>query len=129
MIRPGKMLRQVIAVAFKKPATEQYPYKKYEKPEGFRGKLKFYPEKCIGCKMCMRDCPSGAITIRKIGDKGFEAELDLRKCVYCGQCVDSCPKKALQITKEFELAQLKKEKLRIVYPCKDAPQTDPPKKP
>ena len=67
-------------------------------PEQFRGRLKFCAEKCIGCKMCVRDCPSGAIKIRKVGDKQFEADIDMAKCIYCGQCVDSCLKKALEIT-------------------------------
>ena len=53
MIRPGKMIKQVLESIFKKPATTRYPYIKDPReaqPENFRGKLKFYPEKCIGCK-------------------------------------------------------------------------------
>jgi formate hydrogenlyase subunit 6/NADH:ubiquinone oxidoreductase subunit I len=84
-------------------------------PEGFRGKLKFYPEKCIGCKMCMRDCPSGAITITKDEQNKFVAEVNLGRCIYCGQCVDSCLKKALELTREFELAQLDSAKLKVVF--------------
>ena len=63
----------------------------------------------------MRDCPTGAIAIRKVGDKQFEADIDLAKCIYCAQCVDSCPKKALEATEEFELAQLERAKLRETY--------------
>ena len=81
----------------------------------FRGKLIFYPEKCIGCKLCMRDCPSDAITITKVGEKKFEAEINLGKCIYCAQCVDTCPKKALESTKDVELAQLDKEKLKMTF--------------
>ena len=84
-------------------------------PKGFRGKLKFIPELCVGCKLCMKDCPSGAITINKVGEKQFECEIDLGKCIYCGQCVDSCMKKALEITDQFELAQLDRKKLKVVY--------------
>lgn len=64
-------------------------------PEGFRGKLNFNAKACIGCKLCMRDCPSDAIVIKKVGDKQFEAEIDIAKCIYCAQCADSCHKKAL----------------------------------
>jgi len=65
--------------------------------------------------MCMRDCPAGAITIKKIGEKKFEAEFDLGRCIYCSQCVDSCLKKALEATNEFELAQLDKKKLKVIF--------------
>jgi formate hydrogenlyase subunit 6/NADH:ubiquinone oxidoreductase subunit I len=115
MKRRVKVIRQVLRSVFKKPNTTRYPYVKSGMPKGFRGKIKFYPERCIGCKLCMRDCPSNAITIKKVGEKQFEAEFDLGKCIYCGQCVDSCLKKALEYTEEFELAQLDRAKLKINF--------------
>jgi len=115
MKRPGKMIKEVLETIFKKPATSRYPFIKSPMPDKFRGKLKFYPEKCIGCKLCMKDCPSNAITITKVGDKQFECSIDLGKCIYCGQCVDSCMKKALEITPEFELASLDREKLKVTF--------------
>ncbi|MDD5679727.1 MAG: 4Fe-4S binding protein [Candidatus Omnitrophica bacterium] len=115
MIRPGKMLKFTLKHIFKKPATTKYPYPRSGMPKGFRGRLKFRPELCIGCKLCMKDCPSGAITIKKVGEKQFEAEIDLGRCIYCAQCVDSCVKKALGYTDQFELAQLDREKLKVVY--------------
>lgn len=90
----GKMIKQVLQSVIKKPSTNMYPFEKLEMPKKMRGKLKFYPERCIGCKACMRDCPSGAITINQIGEKQFEAVIDLGKCIYCAQCVDSCLKKS-----------------------------------
>ena len=114
MKRPGKMIKQVLTSIFKKPATTKYPFVKNDSmPEKFRGRIKFYPEKCIGCKLCMRDCPSNAINIVKIADKQFECQIDLGKCIYCAQCVDSCMKKALESTKDFELASLERDKLKV----------------
>lgn len=123
MIRPGKMIRQVLSSVFKKPATLLYPRVKSGMPDKFRGKIVFHADKCIGCKMCMKDCPTGAIVIREVGEKKFEADIDLGRCIYCAQCVDSCLKKALEFTGEFELAQLERDKLKVTFhdePKKDA---------
>ena len=112
-MRPGKMIKEVMCTCFKKAATNLYPAQKLEMADKYRGKLIFHAEKCFGCKMCMRDCPSAAITINKVGDK-FTAEVDLGKCIYCAQCVDSCVKKALEATKDVELAQLDRNKLKVM---------------
>lgn len=124
MSRPGKIAKLLMQSLFKKPATVNYPADRSGMPEGFRGKLKFNAQMCIGCKMCMRDCPAGAIEIRKIGEKQFEAEINLAKCIYCGQCVDSCPKNALLISSEFELARLDPAQLKVIFNAgnKDNPE-------
>ena len=113
-MQPGKILNLVLHSLVKKPVTSRYPAEKLEMGSRYRGKLKFHPELCIGCKLCMRDCPSNAITIKKVGEKQFVAELDLGKCIYCGQCVDTCPKKALETTNNVELAQLDYSKEKVV---------------
>lgn len=117
----GKMTREVLRHVTKKPATIKYPFVKSVSPPKFRGKIRFYSEKCIGCKMCERDCPSKAITINKVAEKTFEAVFNLDRCIYCAQCVDTCPKEALEATPEFELAEVDKSKLKEVYHAKAFP--------
>jgi formate hydrogenlyase subunit 6/NADH:ubiquinone oxidoreductase subunit I len=126
MITIGKMLEQLLSSLGRKPVTTRYPYVKAVMPPHFRGKLKFDSAKCIGCRLCMKDCPSGAIQINKVGDKRFEAVIDLDKCIYCAQCVDSCPKEALMATPEFELAQLDRKKLKIVFNAPPETKTPDP---
>lgn len=112
---PAKMFSLVFGSVFKKPATVLYPYVEAEVFDGFRGKLKFDQEKCIGCKICMRDCPSWAIEIFRISEteKIFKAVVRLDRCIYCGQCAESCPKDALEMTKNFALAHFNRESLKV----------------
>ena len=116
------MLAELFRNVTKPPATTQYPFLKTEAPRDFRGRIVFISENCIGCKICMRDCPADALKINKPGEeKIFEAVFDLDVCIYCAQCVLSCPKNALLTSTDFELAQISRKSLKMVYPAKPKP--------
>ena len=130
MKKPGKMLSELFRNVTKTPATIQYPFVKIEIPGASRGRIVFHSENCIGCKICMRDCPADAIAINKPGEeKIFEAVFKLDECIYCAQCVFSCPKNALSISTDIELAQINRKNLRMVYPAKPKPPKEPVEKP
>ena len=54
-----------------------------------------HADACIGCKICVRKCPVGAITM-----KDGKAVIDSTKCISCGICAQKCPVKAIHKTDE-----------------------------
>jgi formate hydrogenlyase subunit 6/NADH:ubiquinone oxidoreductase subunit I len=117
---PGKMAGEVLRHLAMKPATVLYPFVPAKMPEGFRGKIAFDSAKCAGCRLCVKDCPSVAIAINKVGEKRFEAVFDLDRCIYCAQCVDSCNRDALWATPEFELAAFNRASFHVVFHAPEA---------
>jgi formate hydrogenlyase subunit 6/NADH:ubiquinone oxidoreductase subunit I len=113
MNKTATMLPLALKSLVKKPATIAYPRQRADFPADFRGRLVFDPAKCVGCKLCMKDCPSGAIEIERDAAGGLRAVLQMGHCLYCGQCVDSCRKQALRMTPEFELAVFDRGKLTV----------------
>ncbi len=123
-----EMPKELFKQLFKKPFTNLFPAKHaprsaagllkkvsegkaklnppVETPPNFRGKIKYHREKCIGCKLCTRVCPSAAV---EFIEKEKKIRYHLFRCTFCGECVNVCPVKALEFTKEFLLADYKRD--------------------
>ena len=48
---------------------------------------------CIGCGVCKKQCPSGAI----VGERKNAHYIIVDKCIGCGACVDACPKQSISL--------------------------------
>lgn len=48
---------------------------------------------CIGCRLCEKNCPEGAIAVTN-----NVAKIDYEKCTGCGQCAEKCPVKIIRRT-------------------------------
>jgi NADH:ubiquinone oxidoreductase subunit F (NADH-binding)/(2Fe-2S) ferredoxin/Pyruvate/2-oxoacid:ferredoxin oxidoreductase delta subunit len=62
------------------------------------------PEKCVGCLLCLKNCPVEAIS----GERKKVHVIDQELCIKCGACFDVCPPKVMAVSK---VTGRKKEKI------------------
>lgn len=61
-------------------------------PESIRGEkeILLYPDRCIGCGACVKQCPAGAHSFTEGGHR-----IDRNKCIHCFRCCEECYADAL----------------------------------
>ena len=89
----GRSLRNLVS----RPATRRYPYEIRERFEGARGTIEFDVETCNYCMLCMRRCPSAAITVSR---EERTWSIEQLPCIACNVCVEVCAKKSLSMSTE-----------------------------
>lgn len=76
-------------------------------PEGISSapELMYIKRKCIACKTCVANCPSGAITL-----EGKQLILNRKLCSSCGVCAEMCPTGAIKLVgKQMSTEEILKE--------------------
>jgi NADH:ubiquinone oxidoreductase subunit F (NADH-binding)/(2Fe-2S) ferredoxin/Pyruvate/2-oxoacid:ferredoxin oxidoreductase delta subunit len=58
-------------------------------------KYHIQPKKCVGCMLCLKNCPVQAIT----GEAKHVHIIDQAKCTKCGTCLEFCPAKVSAIVR------------------------------
>lgn len=114
-----KRLKLIVEALKVGVVTRKYPYERPEVPEGYRGKPEFNVNKCVGCTACGNVCTPNAITFVDDLARGVRRlEFYLGRCIFCGRCAEVCPASAITITKDFEVASLSDEDLKLVVEIK-----------
>ena len=106
------LIKDMGVCMFKKPFTRQYPFVKVEAPEGYRGRHTFYPEKCISCGLCERDCPANAIELIEVSGKRMP-QFYLDRCIFCYLCEEGCPRQAITLSTNFEMSTTETKELLV----------------
>jgi NADH-quinone oxidoreductase subunit I len=108
-----------IQYLFSHAITLQYPKERWPMPERSRGVVSLMsdPEtgklKCIACALCVKTCPTAAITMLAEKDETGkkqrypkEFEVDQGICIFCGLCEEVCPVKgkAIKLVNKYEFS-------------------------
>ena len=112
------MLGDTLRALVKRPITEKYPFERRAAPARLRGQLTWNPEKCTGCALCNKDCPSNAIELITLDKKNkrFVLRYHIDRCTFCAQCVQNCRFECMGMSHDqWELAALSKEPFTVYY--------------
>ena len=108
--------KEALKNLFSKPSCNMYPVKESVAFPNYRGKIKFYPEKCVNCGMCERVCAAGAITrtIEKCeeGDK-ITMTFNMGSCTFCSTCADFCSRHSIELTTDYHMIAREEEDLWV----------------
>lgn len=115
-IRPMlQALKTMVKTTIHRPVTIMYPYEKEWIPDNYRGRPGLRFDRCIGCGICERACPTKCITMVDAEDDDGKTvrrpQVYLGRCMMCGYCAEYCPVDAMTTTPDYELAEFTRKDL------------------
>ncbi len=94
---PG-LTQRITKSLFGKPSTLMYPQRKRVYTPATRGRVENDIAECIFCRLCEKNCPTGALVASK---ERKDWQIDSLKCCMCRRCVEICPKKCLSMHEAY----------------------------
>lgn len=92
-----------------RPVTILYPYEKEWVPDNYRGRPGLRFDRCVGCGICVRACPTACIELVEVADDDGKMvnrpQVNVGRCMMCGYCAEYCPVDAMTTTTDYELAE------------------------
>lgn len=85
-----------------KRAQKSYFYSHQERPT-------IKPNRCKGCAVCSKICPTNAIMMKYDKNGELYAEIDYKKCIFCKKCYLECPYKVVKMKTPLAYKKLHKD--------------------
>jgi len=95
------LLPKTLSVFFSKAVTRPFPFDSADIPERYRGRVAIREDNCVGCSLCVLDCPASALELEKESKTNFRLLHYRDRCTYCGQCEVSCRFDAIYMQNKY----------------------------
>ncbi|NLL94453.1 MAG: 4Fe-4S binding protein [Thermoplasmatales archaeon] len=109
------VLKHMFKTTIHRPVTILYPYEKEWVPDNYRGRPGLRFDRCVGCGICVRMCPTTCIKLVDVEDDDGNTvkrpQVNVGRCMMCGYCAEYCPMDAMTTTPDYELAEFTREDL------------------
>ncbi len=109
-----KPILSIASELFKTPPTIQFPERREQRLDTYKGLHRLDMATCISCAACERICPNK--TIEMVGtptDKGMKKmpQINWERCLFCALCEEVCPTACLTLSKETDFAAYDRREL------------------